>query len=115
MSVDALFHVIQLAFMRNSKKGQQRFFLVYIQKLLSLLPTYIKKIDPAFKKEFFNTNLQCVITVSGKFSVTGRTQKFVIQPKKLPLHTLTSVYDYVNGFVNTKAGTFSIRAWRVRL
>lgn len=109
MSVDALFHVIQLAFMRNSKKGQQRSFLVYLQKLLSLLPTYVKKVDPTFKKEFLNANLQCVIVVSGKFSVTGRTKKFVIQPKKLPLHTLNSVYDYANGFVNTKAGTFSIR------
>lgn len=109
MSLNSLFHVIRLAFIRNSKKGQQRFFLIFIQKLLGMLPTYSNKVYPEIEKSQFKMNLQCVIVVSGKFAVTGRTQKFTIQPKKLPLHTLSHVYDYTNGFVNTKAGTFSIR------
>ena len=104
-----LVDLIKLAFVRNSKKGQHRGFLVYLQKLAGLLAVY------KFKQTGRRQITDWAIIVQGKFSVTGRTQKYVIQPKKYPLHTLTNIYDYANSFVNTKAGTFSIRVWRFRL
>lgn len=102
-------HLIKLAFIRNSKKGQHRGFLVYLQKLAGLLAMY------KFKQTGRRQITDWAIIVQGKFAVTGRTQKYTIQPKKYPLHTLTYIYDYANSFVNTKAGTFSIRIWRFRL
>jgi len=102
-----LLELIKVAFIRNSRKGQQRSFLNYISKLFSVMPSYKQRAKTKVKSYLFDFNW--VVSVSGKFAVTGRTQKFKIQPKKLPLHTLSDVYDYVEGFVNTKAGTFSIR------
>lgn len=104
-----LVDLIKLAFIRNSKKGQHRGFLVYLQKLAGVLAMY------KFKQIGRRQITDWAIIVQGKFSVTGRTQKYTIQPKKYPLHTLTNIYDYANSFVNTKAGTFSIRVWRFRL
>lgn len=104
-----LVDLIKLAFIRNSKKGQHRGFLVYLQKLAGLLAMY------KFKQAGRRQITDWAIIVQGKFAVTGRTQKYTIQPKKYPLHTLTYIYDYANSFVNTKAGTFSIRIWRFRL
>lgn len=104
-----LVNLIKLAFIRNSKKGQHRGFLVYLQKLAGLLAMY------KFKQAGRRQITDWAIIVQGKFAVTGRTQKYTIQPKKYPLHTLTYIYDYANSFVNTKAGTFSIRIWRFRL
>ena len=103
-SSSLLVELIQMAFTRNSRKGQQRRYLQYLQKLMVVLQRdtnsdYIHR----SKKEFY------VIEVRGKFAVTGRTQKFLIQPYKLPLHTLVTIFDYAEGAVNTKAGTFSIR------
>lgn len=104
-----LVDLIKLAFIRNSKKGQHRGFLIYLQKLAGLLAMY------KFKQAGRRQITDWAIIVQGKFAVTGRTQKYTIQPKKYPLHTLTYIYDYANSFVNTKAGTFSIRIWRFRL
>lgn len=106
-SSSLLVELIHMAFTRNSRKGQQRRYLQYLQKLMVVLQQdkgsgYIHQ----SKKEFY------VIEVRGKFAVTGRTQKFLIQPHKLPLHTLVTIFDYAEGAVNTKAGTFSIRVWR---
>lgn len=106
-SSSLLVELINMAFTRNSRKGQQRRYLQYLQKLVTTLKQHSHLLSlHSPKKEFY------VIEVRGKFAVTGRTQKFLIQPNKLPLHTLVSIFDYAEGTINTKAGTFSIRVWR---
>jgi hypothetical protein len=105
--------LLKLAFMRNSKKGQHRLFLHYIKVVQSEYKLNIKrnkftKLD--WKGKFKNDKI--IICVNGKFSATGRTQSIKIQPYRIPLHTLLAICDYSEGFVNTKAGTFSIKIWR---
>lgn len=56
-TTNALFNVIKLAFIRNSKKGQQRSFLIYIQKLMTILPVYTQKEQNNFGyKKFYRAD-----------------------------------------------------------
>lgn len=109
-TVKVLVEGISLALARNSKKGSQRSLLKYLEKLPALIRFFAHKDkNRVTLAHSFNNEKFLVIVVQGKFAVTGRTQVLRIQPKQLPLHTLSTIFDYSEGFSNTKAGTFSIK------
>jgi len=49
------------------------------------------------------------LSVTGKFLATGRTKRMTVALSKLPLHTLSNIYDYAETYSLTKAGVFSIK------
>ena len=94
-------------FTRNSGRGQYRKIVLYFLQLLRQNDLNM------FNNNF--TKYLITLTVTGKFLATGRTQKMTVYTRKLPLHTLSHIYDYAESCSLTKAGVFSIKLWVQKL
>jgi len=111
-SIDLLGQLIVKIITRSSKKGA----LVRALKTVAKVPTLLEK-DLVIKRgreiDDDTRDWLWVIKIAGKLNPTGRTKTYWIRPARFPLHTQSVDYQHFMSHVNTKAGTYSVKIWKI--
>lgn len=111
-SIDLLGQLIVKMITRSSKKGA----LVRALKTVAKVPVLLEK-DLIIKRgrelDDDTRDWLWIIKITGKLNPTGRTKVYWIRPTRFPLHTQNIDYQHFMSHVNTKAGTYSVKVWKV--